>query len=63
MSEKIEFDDLSEAERFEYLKAAFLELIHEKRVPIDVINGDTDTWDNYKPTIERAYNNYMSEDN
>lgn len=58
MKKPVDFDDLPDNIRLEYISAAFQSLCDDDQVPYEVQTGDYDTWDNYEPAIELARRNY-----
>ena len=58
MRRKIEFDDLPEEVRLNYIQDAFYSLVSDNRVPYGIATGDTGVWDEYDPAIQLAEQNY-----
>lgn len=56
----IDFEDLEDEVREQYLREAYEELYAENKIPYGVATGDNDTWDAYPPVVERAIRNYES---
>jgi len=56
----IDFDNLEEEVRLQYLTEAYEELYADSQIPYGVSTGDDDIWSDYAPVISLAIKNYNS---
>ena len=61
MNKPVDFDDLPDNIRLQYISRAFECLSEDGSVPYGVETGDDDTWDNYGPAIDLARRNYQDD--
>lgn len=60
MTNLIDFSDLEEEVRLQYLAEAYEQLYAESQIPYGVSTGDDDIWSDYDPVISLAIKNYNS---
>ena len=56
----IDFEDLEEEVRMQYILEATEELYAQGEIPYGIMTGDDDTVDNYEPVLRLARLNYES---
>jgi len=54
----IDFDDLEEEVRMQFIIEASEQLYQDGLLPYGVMTGDDDTIDNYQPVLDLARSNY-----
>lgn len=60
MTKIIDFDDLEEEVRLQYLTEAYDELYAHNQIPYGVSTADDQIWSDYDPVISLAIKNYNS---